>query len=113
MVECTVPEGETIAKGDAVCVIGFDTAENRPIVKRATRVNLANSKTVFGVAKDSKPNEEEKGKVFVLVAGEVADRPGGEARLDRDRGAGGPGALGGDVPDPVPVAAPGGAARSP
>lgn len=60
---------ETIAKGDTVCVIGFDTAKNRPTVKRATRDNLATSKTIFGVAKD----DAAEGSVFVLVAGEVAE----------------------------------------
>jgi len=67
--KCTVPGGETIAKGDTVCVIGFDTAKNRPTVKRATRDNLATSKTIFGVAKDDAAG----GSVFVLVAGEVAE----------------------------------------
>jgi hypothetical protein len=67
--KCTVPGGETIAKGDAVCVTGFDTANNRPTVKRATRNNLANSKTVFGVAEDDATGDS----VSVLVAGEVAE----------------------------------------
>jgi hypothetical protein len=44
---CTVPSGETIARGDAVCVIDFDTANKRPVVKRATRDTLAASETVF------------------------------------------------------------------
>jgi hypothetical protein len=39
MIECTVPEGETIVRGDALCVIDFDTNNNRPTVKRATRDN--------------------------------------------------------------------------
>jgi hypothetical protein len=69
MTECTVPEGETIAQGDAVCAIGFDIAENRPTVKRATRDNLATSKTVFGVAKD----DADGASVLVLVAGEVVE----------------------------------------
>jgi hypothetical protein len=73
--QCTVPSGETIAIGDAVCVIGFDTANNRPTVKRATRDNLAASKTVFGVAEDNAVFEDVAagGSVFVLVAGEVAE----------------------------------------
>jgi hypothetical protein len=58
--------GEAIAKGDAVCVIGFDN--NRPIVKRATFNNLKTSKTVLGVAEDVSA----AGSVSVLVAGEVA-----------------------------------------
>jgi hypothetical protein len=66
---CTAPGGETIAKGDAVCVTSFDTANSRPIAKRATRENLARSKTVFGVAKDDATG----GSVFVLVAGDVAE----------------------------------------
>src|SRR5262252_7252785 len=67
--QCTVPNGETIAEGDAVCVIGFDTANNRPTVKMATRDNLATSRTVFGVAEENAAG----GSVFVLVAGEVAE----------------------------------------
>ena len=67
--QCTVPSGETIAQGDAVCVIGFDTTNSRPIVKRATRDNLAASKTVFGVAED----DATTGIVLVLVAGDVAE----------------------------------------
>ncbi len=69
MIECTVPDEETIAKGDAVCVIDFDTDKNRPTVKRATRDNLADSKTIFGVAKD----DADGGSVIVLVAGDVAE----------------------------------------
>jgi hypothetical protein len=67
--KCTVPGGETIVKGDAVCVTDFDAPRNRPTVKRATRNNLATSKTVFGVAKDAATG----GSVVVLVAGEVAE----------------------------------------
>jgi hypothetical protein len=67
--QCTVPREETIAKGDAVCVMGFDPANNRPTVKKATRDNLATSNTVFGVAEDDAAG----GSVGVLVAGEVAE----------------------------------------
>jgi hypothetical protein len=72
--ECTVPGGEVIAKGDAVCVTGFDVTHNRPIIERATRINLANSKTVFGVAEGDSVagNDGEAGSVVVLVTGEVA-----------------------------------------
>lgn len=73
--ECAVPAGEIIAKGDAVCVTGFDIANNRPIVKRATRDNLATSKTVFGVA-ENVPSAEDVPpglSVSVLVAGDVAN----------------------------------------
>jgi hypothetical protein len=66
---CIVPDGEIISKGDAVCVTSFDAANNRSIVKRATRDNLMTSKTVFGVAED----DSGAGNVFVLVAGEVAE----------------------------------------
>src|SRR5262245_34574150 len=80
--QCTVADGETIAKGDAVCVTGFDTAQKRPIVKRATRRNLATSKTVFGVAEDDAAADS----VFVRVAGEVVenavtDLSGGDSSL--------------------------------
>jgi hypothetical protein len=67
--QCTVPRGEAIVKGDAVCVMGFDPANNRPTVKKATRDNLATSNTVFGVAEDDAAG----GSVVVLVAGEVAE----------------------------------------
>ncbi len=75
---CTVSVNETISRGDAVCVIGFDTVNNRPCVKRATRNNLLNSKTVFGISKDDIFTDNvgadgEEQSVFVLVAGEVAE----------------------------------------
>jgi hypothetical protein len=72
---CTVPNGETIVRGDAVCVTGFDTAKKRPIVKRATRANLTTSQTVFGVAEDNAvfENGAAGGSARVLVAGEVAE----------------------------------------
>ena len=68
MIECTVPEGETIVRGDALCD-RLRHQQNRPTVKRATRDNLADSKTIFGVAKD----DADGGSVIVLVAGDVAE----------------------------------------
>jgi hypothetical protein len=73
---CTVPSGETISKGDAVCVVDFDTTNKRPVVERATRNNLSKSKTVFGVAEDDAvvaQDDTVPGYVVVLAAGEVAD----------------------------------------
>ncbi|MBK8214619.1 MAG: hypothetical protein IPK71_12840 [Myxococcales bacterium] len=60
----------SIATGDAVCVTGWDGLLGRPEVARASRSNLATSKTVFGVAKTVTGTD-----VSVLVAGEVADGP--------------------------------------
>ena len=58
-----------IAKGDAVCVTGWDAGPPaRPVVARASRTNLGTSKTVYGVAEDAAGG----GTVEVLVAGEVA-----------------------------------------
>ncbi len=73
--QCNVLLGEKIAKGDAVCVTDFDTANKRPTVKRATHDNLATSKTVFGIAEnDSVPGDNASVEsVFVLVTGEVAE----------------------------------------
>lgn len=59
----------TIVKGDAVCVTGWNAG--RAVVKRATRANLVQSKTVYGVAQDD--TDPLTGIVQVLVAGEVAD----------------------------------------
>lgn len=64
---CTA--GETVSKGDAVCVTSFDATKERPLVKRATRSELLSSKTVFGVAE----NDATGDSVSVLVAGEVAE----------------------------------------
>jgi hypothetical protein len=64
---------EAIAKGDAVCVTGFNDAKKLPIVKRATHNNLKASRTVFGVAENNSASEvPAPGVVSVLVAGEVA-----------------------------------------
>ena len=72
---CTISNEETIVRGDAVCVTDFDIAKNRPTVKRATRANLATSKTVFGIAEDEPVAEDNPPvlRVSVLVAGEVAN----------------------------------------
>ena len=64
---CTA--GETISKGDAVCVTSFDATKERPLVKMATRSELSSSKTVFGVAEEDATGDS----VSVLVAGEVAE----------------------------------------
>jgi hypothetical protein len=69
---CTVPAGETISKGDAVCLSGWDTVPMvpRPTVTRATKANLDILKTIFGVA----AADAAAGAVDILVAGEVADQ---------------------------------------
>jgi len=59
----------TIVAGDAVCVVGWDAGSNRPEVARATRANLATSKTVLGVTESVNGGA---GTASVLVAGEVA-----------------------------------------
>ncbi|MEZ4674860.1 MAG: glycosyl hydrolase family 28-related protein [Caldilineaceae bacterium] len=58
-----------------MCVTDFDTINNRPTIKRATRNNLATSKTVFGIAENNAVFEDDVvgGSVFVLVAGEVME----------------------------------------
>ena len=66
---CTVPGGETILLGDAVCVTGYDGTFSRPTVKRASAANLATSKTVFGIAEANSAG----GIVSVRVAGAVAE----------------------------------------
>jgi hypothetical protein len=58
-----------IVAGDAVCVVGWDTGANRAEVARATRLNLATSKTVFG---ETEAVNGGAGTASVLVAGEVA-----------------------------------------
>jgi hypothetical protein len=56
----------TILEGDAVCVIGWDNGPpSVPLVARATRTNLATSKTVHGVAEAP----DGAGYVEVHVAG--------------------------------------------
>src|SRR5689334_4425331 len=66
---CTVPIGETILEGDAVCVTSYVNTNNQPIVKRASAANLATSKTVFGVAEADANGVLHT--VSVRVAGEV------------------------------------------
>ena len=61
--------GAAIRKGDAVCVVGFD-APNTPIVVSATAANLANSRTVLGVAEAAA--DDAGRQVVVLVTGDVA-----------------------------------------
>lgn len=60
----------SIAIGDAVCVVGFDGGASRPIVARATRANLATSKTVFGVSRE---DADDTDPVDVNVAGDVSE----------------------------------------
>ena len=67
---CTVQDTGGVETGNAVCVVGFDTVNNRPFVARALRTTLAVSKTVYGVARTDQPNNA---AVAVSVAGEVAD----------------------------------------
>lgn len=59
-----------ISTGDAVCVVAFDSGNSRPTVARASRANLASSKTVFGVARETKTNGQ---PISVNVAGEVTE----------------------------------------
>jgi hypothetical protein len=60
----------TIAEGDAVCVVGFDSGNSRPTVARASRANLATSKTVFGVAREGKLNTQ---AILINVSGELTE----------------------------------------
>lgn len=68
--ECTVANAGGVNKGNAVCLVGFDTGKGRPIVARATTKTLATSKTVLGVAEDHAADTE---TAKIRVAGEVAE----------------------------------------
>jgi hypothetical protein len=69
----------TIAEGDAVCVLDFDGGADLPTVARASARNLKASKTVFGVARESKTNEP----ILINVGGEII-----EAAIDTSLAAG-------------------------
>jgi hypothetical protein len=69
-VTCTVLDAGGVAIGNAVCVIGYDAANARPSVARATATNLVTSKTVYGVSRETKGNGQ---PVAINVSGEVAE----------------------------------------
>src|SRR5215211_6391339 len=68
---CKCQSGAAIRKGDAVSVVSFE-APNTPIVVSATAANLANSRTVLGVAENAIAANDAQRQVSVLVTGDVA-----------------------------------------
>lgn len=59
-----------ISLGDAVCVVSWDGASNRPKVARATAANLSLSKTAYGIARST---AAAGAAVTVVVPGEAFD----------------------------------------
>jgi hypothetical protein len=72
---CTVSDPNGINPGDAVCVIGFDdvTYPTRPIlVAQASQANLATSKTVYGISRET-ATKTTGNAILLNLAGEVVE----------------------------------------